>query len=53
LLRPGDRVTVFGLTFLEPDPTEHGVRTSPLVLRMRGATGQPVVVAAADARSGD
>jgi len=46
LLRPGDRVTVFGLTFLEPDPTEHAVRSSPLVLRMRGSAGQPVVVAA-------
>jgi len=48
LLRPGDQVTVFGLTFLEPDPTEHAVRSSPLVLRMRGSAAQPVVVAAAD-----
>jgi len=48
LLRPGDRVTVFGLTFLEPDPNEHAVRSSPLVLRMRGSARQPVVVAAAE-----
>jgi len=48
LLRPGDRVTVFGLTFLEPDPTEHAVRSSPLVLRMRGSGRQPVVVASAE-----
>jgi hypothetical protein len=48
LLKPGARVTVFGLTFLEPDPTAHAVRSSPLVLRMRGSAGQPVVVAAAD-----
>jgi|SRR5437762_2267451 len=48
LLKPGDRVTVLGLTFLEPDPTEHAVRSSPLVLRMRGSPRQPVVVAAAE-----
>jgi hypothetical protein len=47
VLKPGDRVTVFGLTFLEPDATEHAVRSSPLVLRMRGSAGQPVIVARA------
>jgi hypothetical protein len=48
LLKPGDRVTVFGLASREPDPTEHALRSAPVVLRMRGSTAQPVIVAAAD-----
>ena len=48
LLRPGDRVTAFGLMFLEPDPNEHALRSSPLVLRMRGSASQPIVIARAD-----
>ena len=46
LLQPGDRVSVLGLAFLEPDPAAPaaGFRSAPLVLRMRGSVSQPIVV---------
>jgi hypothetical protein len=52
LLKPGDRVTVVGQAFLEPDPRTNaiGVRSPPLALRMIGSTHQPIVIADADRR---
>jgi hypothetical protein len=52
LLRPGDRVSVFGLVFLEPDPTvpAAGLRAPPLVARINGSEDQPVIVARAVTR---
>ena len=46
LLQPGDRVSVLGLAFLEPDPAAPaaGFRSAPLALRMRGSAAQPIVV---------
>lgn len=46
LLRPGDRVSVLGLAFLEPDPAAPaaGFRSAPLALGMRGSARQPIVV---------
>ena len=46
LLQPGDRVSVLGLAFLEPDPAAPaaGFRSAPLALRMRGSVSQPIVV---------
>jgi len=50
LLRPGDRVSVFGLVFLEPDPTvpAAGLRSPPLIARLHGSKGQRIIVAHAD-----
>jgi hypothetical protein len=49
LLRPGDRFSVFGLVFLEPDPTvpAAGLRSPPLVARIQGSDDQPIIVARA------
>jgi hypothetical protein len=47
LLQPGDRVSVLGLAFREPDPAAPaaGFRSPPLVLRMRGSVTRPIIVA--------
>jgi hypothetical protein len=52
LLRPGDRVTVVGQVFLEPDPRANaiGARSPPLALRMTGSRQHPIVIADADDR---
>jgi hypothetical protein len=52
LLKPGDRVTIVGQAFLEPDPRTNaiGVRSPPLALRMIGSKHQPIVIADADRR---
>jgi len=46
LLRPGDRISIFGLVFLEPDPTvpAAGLRSPPLVARIQGSDDQPIIV---------
>lgn len=51
LLKPGDRVTVVGQVFLEPDPRANaiGARSPPLALRMVGSKDAPIVIADADA----
>jgi len=51
LLQPGDRISVIGLAFLEPDPTSAsaGFRAAPLVLHLRGSDGRPVILGAAGA----
>ena len=53
LLRPGDRVSVLGLAFLEPDPASAsaGFRSAPLVCRLRGSAGRPLIIGAARAPS--
>ena len=50
LLKPGDRVTVVGQAFLEPDARANavGMRSPPLALRMTGSNVQPIVIADAD-----
>jgi len=49
-LRPGDRISVFGLVFLEPDPTvpAAGLRVPPVVARIHGSKDQPISVFRAD-----
>jgi hypothetical protein len=49
LLRPGDRVSVLGLAFLEPDPASpsEGFRSPPLVRHLRGSGGRPVILGGA------
>jgi len=50
LLREGDRVSVLGIAFLEPDPTRapSGFREPVLIRRMRGSNDTPIVVADAE-----
>jgi hypothetical protein len=46
LLRAGQRVSVLGLAFLEPDPDSPaaGLRAVPLVRRMRGSKQRPILL---------
>jgi hypothetical protein len=46
LLRPGDRISIFGLVFLEPDPTvpAAGLRSPPLVARIQGSDARPIII---------
>ena len=46
LLKPGDRVSVLGLAFVEADPAAPaaGFRSPSLALIMRGSVSQPIVV---------
>jgi len=46
LLRPGDRVSVFGLAFLEPDAAAPaaGLRSPGLVRHLRGSDDRPIVL---------
>ena len=50
LLKPGDRVTVFGRALLEADPdgTSMAVRSPPLMARCSGSKGDPVIIVDAD-----
>jgi len=55
VLKPGDRVTVFGLAFLEPDATapSTGFRSPPLVRHLRGQGQRPVMLGPADEKTQD
>jgi|KBSMisStandDraft_5_1062788.scaffolds.fasta_scaffold223277_2 hypothetical protein len=46
LLQSGDRVSVLGCAFLEPDPARpaEGFRSPAMVRHLRGSEGKPVVV---------
>lgn len=54
LLQPGDRVSVFGLAFLEPNPAvpAAGFRSAPLVRHMRGLDRTPIILGPAEEKSG-
>lgn len=53
LLQPGDRVSVFGLVFLEPDPAvpSAGFRSPQLVRHMRGLDRVPIILGPAEEKS--
>lgn len=50
LLAPGDRVTVLGRVFVEPQPggLRDGFRAPPMLCAFKGGPGEPVVVSDAD-----
>jgi hypothetical protein len=50
LLEPGDRITVLGRVFLEPEPhgLRDGLRGPPMRCAFKGVPGEPVVVSDAD-----